>query len=173
MFAQAQMTDLKAYSRDRDHSRGRSAAPSGDKGGPSSYHPLIKKNPSSPSKIFKQYMPNQGNQRAFGGAGAQHQAHSKSPFRNEAMVKELGLFGHDRGNGDSHQQQRDHSEATSTSMGGPAQTSHAMPNLSPAKASLSKYCGDQKAEAPAGNPGITEYNETIKNGNGNTIQNVH
>jgi len=48
-----------------------------------------------------------------------------------------------------------------------------MPNLSPAKASLSKYCGDQKAEAPVGNPGITEYNETIKNGNGSTIQNVH
>jgi hypothetical protein len=85
------------------------------------------------------------------------------------MVKDLGVFGHDWGNGDSHQQQRDHSEATSTSMGGPPQMGHAMPNLSPAKASLAKYCGDQKEDAPGGNPGITEYNETIKNGNGNII----
>ena len=85
------------------------------------------------------------------------------------MVKELGLFGHDRVTGDSHQQQRDHSEATSTSMGGPPKMGHAMPNLSPVKPSLGKYCGDQKEDAPGGNQGITEYNETMKNGNGNTI----
>lgn len=90
----------------------------------------MKKTPSSPSKIFKQYMPaSQGHQNPFTSQEkmtAQQISQSKSPFRKDA-TKEISLFSSEKNKqvyGTCDQMQtsvncRDHSEATSTSVGPP------------------------------------------------------
>lgn len=94
----------------RDASRGRSSIQN-----PQNGHPAFTKNKSSPSKIFRQYQPNQA---------------SRSPFRlNEGSIRDQSDAGT--------------SISATGKTGAPAISGGHLINVSPMKQSLSKYCNEK------------------------------